>query len=158
MIKVKGFMSLDELILEIVRFRDEREWRQFHTPKNIGAALSIEAAELLELMLWKTDTEVRDLAQSSKGHTRLEEELADVLIYALLLAYEVGINPAQAILRKLGQNAKKYPVALSKGNAVKYSERRLADNQRSTDQEISREDGVVPLQPSLFPNKTSSII
>lgn len=151
-------MSLDELILEIVRFRDEREWRQFHTLKNIGAALSIEAAELLELMLWKTDTEVRDLAQSSKGRMRLEEELADVLIYALLLAYEVGINPAQAILRKLGQNAKKYPVALSKGNAVKYSERRLTDNQRSTEQETSIEDGLVPHQPSLFPDKTSSIV
>jgi len=117
-------LSIRELLSEILQFRDARDWSRFHTPKNIAAALSIESSELQELMLWKTDAEVLDLVRSLRGMRRFEEEIADVLIYVLLLSHEVGVDPAQAVLRKLQQNAKKYPVGLSKGRAVKYSELR----------------------------------
>ena len=115
-------MSIRDLLAEIIRFRDERDWGRFHTPKNVAAAVSIEAGELQELMLWKTDKEIRDFVSTLKGKRRFEEEIADVLIFALLLCHEVGIDPAVAIQRKIAQNAKKYPVALAKGNATKYSE------------------------------------
>jgi|SRR5208282_4223089 len=130
-------VSIDELLSEILQFRDAREWSRFHTPKNVAAALSVEVGEFQELMLWKTDAEVLDLVRSLKGRRRFEEEIADVLIYAFLLSHEVGVDPAQAVQRKLAQNAKKYPVSLSKGNAVKYSELRATEpepvdsNQRS---------------------------
>jgi NTP pyrophosphatase (non-canonical NTP hydrolase) len=115
-------VTIDELLSEILQFRDARSWRQFHTPRHLAAALSIETSEIEELMLWKTDAEVLDLLRSLKGKRRVEEEIADVLIYAFLLSHEVGVDPAQAVLRKLEQNAKRYPVSLSKGRAVKYSE------------------------------------
>jgi dCTP diphosphatase len=115
-------MDLNALQIEILRFRDVREWAQFHSPKNLAAALSIEAGELQELMLWKTDREVSEFVESTAGKKRLEEEIADVLIYALLISSEVGVDPIEAIQRKLIQNDRKYPIELSKGNAVKYSE------------------------------------
>jgi dCTP diphosphatase len=120
-------MSLNELLLEILRFRDARDWEQFHTPKNLAAALAIEAGEVQEVLLWKTDKEVADLIHSAKGKKRLEEEIADVLIYTLLLTYEVGVNPVHAIRKKMVENARKYPAVLSKGNASKYSELRSKD-------------------------------
>ena len=133
-------VSIAELLSEILQFRDARDWSRFHTPKNVAAALSIEASELQELMLWKTDTEVLDFVRSLKGNRRFEEEIADVLIYALLLSHEVGVDPAQAVQRKLAQNARKYPVNLSKGKAVKYSELRATER-----------ESVGSTQGSLFP-------
>jgi len=114
--------SIGELLSEILAFRDARNWGQFHTPRHVAAALSIEAGEVQELMLWKTDAEVLDFLGSLKGKRRVAEEIADVLIYAFLLSHEVGVDPAEAVLRKLQQNARKYPVSLSKGRAAKYSE------------------------------------
>lgn len=149
-------MGIDELLVEILRFRDERDWKQFHAPRNLAAALSVEAGELQELMLWKTDAAVVDLVHSAKGRRRLEEEIADVLIYALLLSHEVGVDPTRAILRKLVQNAKKYPVNLSKGVAVKYSELRLAED-RQREMQGGPEERDVP-QDLLFPTKPSSVI
>lgn len=109
------------VIREILAFRDARDWRQFHTPRNLAAALAIEAAELQELMLWKTDQEVEELLEGEK-HQRITEELADVLIFALLLAHETGVDPDDAIRRKLERNEERYPEDLSKGRADKYSE------------------------------------
>lgn len=111
---------LRNIIAEIVRFRDEREWSQFHTPKNLATALSIEAAELQELMLWKTDKEVADFLATSEGKAQLSAEVADVLIFSLLLCERVGVNPLDAMRSKLQENAIKYPVELAKGNATKY--------------------------------------
>jgi len=144
-------VKLNELLRRVVRFRDERDWAQFHTPKNLAAALSIEAGEIQELLLWKTDTEVLELVHSTKGKDRLEEEIADVLIYALLLSFQVGVDPAQAIQRKLVQNAKKYPVHLSRGNATKYSER--PESEAALDLEEPQSEGKVgaPSQDALFP-------
>ena len=111
---------LENVVAEIVRFRDEREWSQFHTPKNLATALSIEAAELQEQMLWKTDAEVEELLATSDGKAQLTAEVADVLIFSLLLCQRLGVDPVDAMRSKLQANAVKYPVELAKGNATKY--------------------------------------
>ena len=105
---------MDELTKKIVQFRDARDWKQFHNPKDLALALSIEAAELNEIFLWKS--------HEAANKKRLAEELADVLICAMLLAHEVDIDIVDAVSRKLRMNAKKYPVKRSKGIAKKYNE------------------------------------
>ena len=117
-------MNLDALIEQITQFRDERDWSQFHTVRNLMAALSIEAAELQETVLWKTDAEIDALLDSDQRHV-ICEELADVLIYALLLANKLGENPIEIMRKKIEINARKYPPELARGNAKKYTE--LAD-------------------------------
>ena len=115
-------MALSPLMNEILAFRDERDWAQFHTPKNLAAALAVEAAELQELMLWKGEEEVDHLVSSKNGHVKLSDEIADVLIYALLFCDAAGIDPDAAVRIKLKKNAEKYPVDLAKGSAKKYTE------------------------------------
>ena len=112
--------DLSELTKEIVAFRDERDWAQFHTPRNLATALAIEVAELQEAMLWKTDSGVAELVASKAGHASLSEEIADVLIFALLFCHGAGIDPGRAVQIKLEKNAEKYPVELAKGRSVKY--------------------------------------
>ena len=103
-----------ELQKALIHFRDERDWGQFHNPKDLALALSIEAAELNELFLWKRSEEA--------NQDKIKEELADVLAYALLLAgtYDLDIN--QIVLDKIKKNAEKYPVDRAKGTAKKYDE------------------------------------
>jgi dCTP diphosphatase len=114
--------TLADLVAAVRRFRDERDWAQFHTPKNLAAAVAIEAAELQERFLWQTDAEVsRDLADPAKL-AGVAEELADVVMFAMLLADRLGIDLAEAITAKLAANERKYPVALARGNARKYTE------------------------------------
>ena len=115
-------MDAHSLISEILAFRDERDWAQFHTPKNLAAALAIEASELQELMLWKDEREVAELVASKTGHGKLSDEIADVLIYALLFCEAAGIDPEAAIRIKLQKNGEKYPVEKSKGSAKKYTD------------------------------------
>ena len=115
-------MELPALVKQILAFRDERDWAQFHTPKNLAAALAVEAAELQELMLWKGKEEVDHLVSSKNGHVKLSDEIADVLIYALLFCDAAGIDPDAAVRIKLKKNAEKYPVDLAKGSAKKYTE------------------------------------
>ena len=116
--------TLADLVAAVCRFRDERDWAQFHTPKNLAAAIAIEAAELQERFLWQTDAEVdRDLAGPAK-QAGVAEELADVVMFAMLLADRLGIDLAEAIPAKLAANERKYPVALALGNARKYTELR----------------------------------
>ncbi len=105
--------KLESLTNSILRFRDARDWKQFHNPKDLALALSIETAELNELFLWKSHTHV--------DKKRLTEELADVFIYTLLLAHEANIDIVVAAKKKLKSNAKKYPVRKSKGRSTKYS-------------------------------------
>jgi NTP pyrophosphatase (non-canonical NTP hydrolase) len=114
-------MSLDSVIEQIIQFRDERDWAQFHTVRNLMAALSIEVAELQETVLWKTDEEIDALLESPKRDL-ICEELADVLIYALLLASKLGENPIVLMQKKIKINASKYPKELARGNARKYTE------------------------------------
>jgi NTP pyrophosphatase (non-canonical NTP hydrolase) len=115
-------MTFSPLIDQILAFRDERDWAQFHTPKHLANALGIEVAELQELMLWKNDQEVADLIASKTGHGKLSDEIADILIYSLLFCESAGIDPEVAIRIKLKKNAEKYPVEESKGNATKYTD------------------------------------
>jgi len=105
------------LIDELHRFRDERDWRQFHTTKDLALALSIEAAELNELFLWKTTEESENVDRE-----KLKEELADVLAYAFMLAGKHGFDVKDIVLEKIRKNNEKYPVEKSKGSAKKYNE------------------------------------
>jgi NTP pyrophosphatase (non-canonical NTP hydrolase) len=101
-------------------FAAERDWDQFHSPKNLAAALSVEAAELLEHFQWLTEEQSRALPDATRE--AVATEIADVLLYLLRLADKLGIDPLDAARRKLVANAVKYPVELAKGNSKKYSE------------------------------------
>jgi NTP pyrophosphatase (non-canonical NTP hydrolase) len=114
-------VDLDATIAAIVHFRDDRDWAQFHSIRNLAAALSIEAAELQESLLWKTDAEVCAMLGSSKRDV-VCMELADVLIYALLLSHTLGEDPLALVNKKLQLNAEKYPVHVAKGSARKYTD------------------------------------
>jgi NTP pyrophosphatase (non-canonical NTP hydrolase) len=105
------------LIDELVKFRDARYWEQFHNTKDLALAISIEAAELNELFLWKTNEE-SELVDRNK----LKEELADVLAFSLLLAGKHGFDVKEIVLDKIRKNDEKYPVEKSKGTAKKYNE------------------------------------
>ena len=105
------------LIDELVKFRDARQWEQFHSTKDLALALSIEAAELNELFLWKTTEECEKVDRA-----RLREELADVFAYGLLLAGKHGLDVKEIVLEKIRKNNEKYPVDKSKGTARKYNE------------------------------------
>jgi NTP pyrophosphatase (non-canonical NTP hydrolase) len=109
--------EIRELIEALVKFRDEREWAQFHDSKNLATAISIEAAELNELFLWK-DVKASEEVDKEK----IKEELADVFAYALLLAEKHNLDVTQIVLDKIARNAQKYPVEKAKGSAKKYDE------------------------------------
>lgn len=113
--------SFEQLTEEILKFRDQREWDQFHTPRHLTAALSIEVAELQELLLWKSEEEVGNWLESG-GREDIARELADVLIFVLLLCHETNVDLADAVNAKLLENAEKYPVDLARGRAAKYTE------------------------------------
>ena len=113
--------SLAGLLLEIRAFRDARDWQRFHTVRHLAAALSVEAGELQETLLWKTDDEVTAALSDSPFRARVGHEIADVLIYALLAAHACGLEPAELIRAKLQINAEKYPVELARGSSKKYT-------------------------------------
>lgn len=105
---------MNQVIQRLRQFRDERNWQQFHNPKDLALALSIEASELLEVFLWKSAEE----ADTQK----VKEELADVFAYALLLCDAYNFDIEQMILEKIQKNEAKYPVDKAKGTAKKYNE------------------------------------
>ena len=111
---------MQDLIESIRRFAEERDWDQFHSPKDLSMALSVEAGELMEHMQWLTDEESRNLPANKL--IEVEEEIGDVLIYLFRLADKLDINPIEAAEKKLKKNADKYPIESSKGNAKKYTE------------------------------------
>ena len=98
----------------LTAFRDERDWAQFHNPKDLAVALNIEAGELLEAFLWKTPEEA--------DPARVREELADVFAYALLLADRMGFSVSEIVEEKIARNAAKYAVDKARGTAAKYTE------------------------------------
>ena len=106
--------EINKITEELRKFRDERDWAQFHNPKDLALALSIEASELLELFLWKSAEE----ADTDK----IKEELADVLAYAFMLADKYKLDVTQIMQDKLAKNNLKYPVTKAKGSAKKYNE------------------------------------
>jgi len=103
-------MNLNEIVNILIEFRDKRDWKKFHTPKNLAISVAIEVGELLENFQWKNDNEIYDLLKSSKYSAMIGDEIADVLIYLLLLANECGINVEKAIMEKMKRNEEKYPV------------------------------------------------
>ena len=115
-------MDLNELLREIVAFRDARDWKQFHSVNHLASAISIESAELQEHFLWKSPEQIQALIADAGKRLKISEEIADVLIFALLLANELELNPTRAILDKLQKNSSKYPVNKAKGSATKYTE------------------------------------
>jgi NTP pyrophosphatase (non-canonical NTP hydrolase) len=114
--------QFDRLTREVVEFRDERDWAQFHHPKDLAVSVALEAAELLEMFQWKTREEVRALVEDPEFRHRAGEEMADVLILLLSTADVVGVDLYEATLGKLRKNARKYPVEKAKGNARKYDQ------------------------------------
>jgi NTP pyrophosphatase (non-canonical NTP hydrolase) len=106
--------TINELTSAVVKFRDERDWQQFHNAKDLALAISIEAGELNELFLWKSAEEA--------NKEKIKEELADIITYALLLAHEEKINIREIVLNKLETSGAKYPVDKAKGTAKKYNE------------------------------------
>lgn len=116
--------TIQELTSMIVKFRDERDWKKYHTPRNLAISLVIELGELLEHFQWKDDNEILELVQDPIKREEIEEELADVAIYLLLLANELDIELETAILNKLKKNEERYPADLVKGRYVKYTELR----------------------------------
>ena len=112
--------TLEDLTKLVLDFREERDWKQFHNPKDMALSLSLEAAELLELMQWRNGAELDAHLRSSKE--RLGEELADVLGWVLLLANDQQIDLADAFAKKIELNKRKYPVEKAKGSAKKYDE------------------------------------
>jgi dCTP diphosphatase len=114
--------SLAELKARVLAFAQERDWEQFHAPKNLSMALAAEAAELMEHFLWSTPEQSRAIAQDGAKRARIAEELADVVIYALEFANATGLDVAAVIEAKMAANAKKYPVEKSRGRADKYTE------------------------------------
>ncbi len=112
--------ELTELRDTLRAFAAERDWDQFHSPKNLASALAVEAAELLEPFQWLTEEQSRNL--SDKQRTAVIEELADVQIYLIRLADKLQVDLLQAVREKIVRNAEKYPASLFKGSARKYSD------------------------------------
>jgi len=112
--------SWDSIRQSLEQFRAAREWKQFHTPKNLAEAISIEAAELLEVFLWKPDRNSSSL--SPKERARIEEEAADIFIFLIYLSTEAGFDLLDAARAKIDVNEKKYPIEKAKGRSTKYKE------------------------------------
>lgn len=113
---------LEDLKERVLAFARERDWGQFHSPKNLSMALAAEAAELMENFLWATTEESRALAADPRKRDAIEQELADIVIYALQFANQTGIDVAAAIAAKMEINARKYPVEKARGRSDKYTD------------------------------------
>lgn len=112
--------EIEEIQATLQKFADDRDWRQFHSPKNLSAALAVEAGELLEHFQWLTEDQSRNLSEDAKEP--IEQEIADVLIYLLQLSSALGIEPLHAARKKITANGLKYPVLLAKGRISKYTD------------------------------------
>jgi len=104
---------------KIKKFRDERDWMQFHDPKNMAVSIILEASELLEHFQWKTTEEVERYAK--QNHVEIQDEIADIALYLFELADNLGINLTDAMEQKLKKNEMKYPVEKARGKHTKYN-------------------------------------
>ena len=116
-------MNLDQIRQRLAQFAQERNWDQFHTPKNLSMALAAETAELLEIFQWLTDEQSKEIIYNVKEMAQIRQEIADVMIYLIRLADKLNIDIEQAVLDKIELNEKKYPVDLARDNAIKYNKR-----------------------------------
>lgn len=110
---------MQDLIEQLREFADERDWNQYHSPKNLAMALSVEVAEILEHFQWLTQDQTKELKPEELS--KLKEEIGDVLIYLIRLADKLGIDPLEAAREKIKTNVQKYPVEKAKGKHTKYN-------------------------------------
>jgi NTP pyrophosphatase (non-canonical NTP hydrolase) len=111
--------TLKELSEKVIAFRDARDWKQFHNPKDVALSLVLEAAEVMEHFQWKNSKEMEEHLKNNKGE--IAEELADVMYWVLLMAHDFNIDIADAVKKKLEKTDKKYPVEKAKGKHTKYN-------------------------------------
>lgn len=106
--------EITKIIDALIEFRNDRDWKQFHNPKDLAIAINVEAGELLELFLWKNPEDAKQ--------EKIKEELADVFAFAFLLADKMNFNVHDIVMEKIRKNGEKYPIVKAKGNAKKYNE------------------------------------
>lgn len=112
--------NLGDLTAKVVQFRNERDWKQFHNPKDCAISLSLEASEVLEHFQWKDEREIKEYIKTHKD--KIGDELSDVLYWVLLMSNDLEIDIANAFVKKLEESGKKYPVEKAKGRHSKYTE------------------------------------
>jgi len=112
--------KLEVLIHKIIAFRDARDWKQFHNPKDVALSLVLEATEVMELFQWKNTEEITEYIKTNKND--IGEELADVLYWILLMSHDLDIDILETLDKKLLKNEEKYPIEKAKGNHAKYNE------------------------------------
>lgn len=112
--------DLNFILEKIKKFRDDRDWMKYHDPKNMAISIVLEATELLEHFQWKTNKEIEEYIQTNRED--IEDEMADVAVYLLEMADNMGVDLIAAMERKMKKNEKKYPVEKAKGSAAKYTE------------------------------------
>lgn len=116
-------MNIERYAELLNQFAEERDWRQFHSPKNLTTALMCEAAELAEIFQWMTTEQSEAVTENSKLMKDISHEIADVQLYLIRLANILNIDIEKSVQEKLAINARKYPIDLAKGNSTKYSRR-----------------------------------
>lgn len=111
--------EIEKLTKEIIKFRNKRNWKQFHNPKDLALSMMLEAGEVAEHFQWQNEAEISEYVKNNREH--IGDEIADVLKYLLILSHDLKINVEKAVLRKMVKDNLKYPVAKSKGKHTKYN-------------------------------------
>src|SRR3990167_8489368 len=117
--KRKGISNLKEATKRIVAFRDARDWKQFHNPKDLALSMVLEASEVMEHFQWKSKEEIDVYIKTNKDE--IGEELADVFYWVLLMSHDLKIDIVDALNKKIAKNEQKYPIEKSKGKHIKYN-------------------------------------
>jgi len=112
--------EIKNITKKIIEFRDKRDWKQFHNPKDLAISLNLEASELLEHFQWKNENEINEYLKKNKTH--VAEELADIMYWVLLISNDLKIDIIKSLEIKMNKNKKKYPIKKSKGNNKKYNQ------------------------------------
>jgi len=112
--------KFQKITKKIIEFRDKRDWKQFHNPKDLALSLNLEASEVLEIFQWRNEDKVREYVKKNKKE--IGNELADVLYWVLLMSHDLDINIVEAIENKMEENKRKYPIEKAKGKSNKYTD------------------------------------
>lgn len=113
-------MDIKYLQKIVIKYRNERDWKQFHNPKDLAISLLLEASEVIEHFQWKNKEEIDEHLKKHK--TEVADELSDVLYWVLLMSYDINIDISKAFIKKMKENEKKYPIKKAKGSHKKYTE------------------------------------
>ena len=112
--------KFQKITKKIIEFRDKRDWKQFHNPKDLALSLNLEASEVLEIFQWRNEDKVREYVKKNKKE--IGNELADVLYWVLLMSHDLDINIVEALENKMEENKRKYPIEKAKGKSNKYTD------------------------------------